>query len=482
MQSFTKDQLKAIYNYKVIKAREDFLTYRMLINPKLKINWYVIDISYKLQQFVLDLEDGLKPMMIIQAPPQHGKSEAITDIISWIAGRNPHLKTIFASFSERLGVRANLKLQRLYTRKINQDIFPHTKINSKNVVTGVNYLRNREILEYCEKGGYFRNTTVKGSVTGESLDLGIIDDPIKGREEANSHTIREKTWEWFTDDFFTRFSEEAGFLMILTRWHIDDPAGRLIERNKRIKIVTYKAIAEEDEEHRKIGEALFPEHKSIEFLNERKLLMGDNFLALYQQKPIIKGGNIFKTSWIKYISRDIINNIQFERYFITVDSALKDKEKNDYTVYSFFGVFENRLYLLDMYRGKPLSNEREVTLKSFYNKNNKFPFQGCFIEQKASGIDLFQRMIYDDYMVYGIERNKDKVERANVVTGYLGIYGFYVAEDLPNLIEFKDEYEQFPNSAHDDMVDTLIDGIELCYIKIKKKVDWSQMLLSNDLL
>ena len=144
MQSFTKDQLKAIYNYKAIKAREDFLMYRMLINPKLKINWYVIDISYKLQQFVFDLEDGLKPMMIIQAPPQHGKSEAITDIISWIAGRNPNLKKIFASFSERLGIRANLKLQRTYTKKLYQDIFPNTQINNKNNATSVNYLRNRD--------------------------------------------------------------------------------------------------------------------------------------------------------------------------------------------------------------------------------------------------------------------------------------------------------------------------------------------------
>lgn len=414
-------------------------------------------------------------MLIIEAPPQHGKSEAIIDIISWIAGRNPSLKTIYASFSQRLGIRANLKLQRLYSKKVYQDIFPNTKLNSKKIVTGVNYQRNREILEYCDKGGYFRNTTVQGSITGESLDLGVIDDPLKGREEANSETIRNKTWEWFTDDFFTRFSEEAGFLMILTRWHIDDPAQRLINNNPRIRVLKYKAIAEENEKHRKIGEALIPDHKSIDFLLERKRLMGDNFYALYQQSPIVSGGNIFKREWIKYVSRDIINKIEFERYFITVDSALKDKEKNDYTVYSFFGVFENRLYLLDMYRGKPLSNEREVTLKSFYNKNNKFPFQGCFIEQKASGIDLFQRMIYDDYMVYGIERNKDKIERANVVTGYLGIYGFYIAEDLPNLIEFKDEYEQFPNGTHDDMIDTLIDGIELCYIKNEKKIDWSKI-------
>lgn len=300
-KSFTKDQLKAIYNYRVVKARNDFLTYRILINPKLKFNWYVIDLTYKLQQFALELESGLKPKLIIQAPPQHGKSEAITDIISWIAGRNPHLKTIFASFSERLGVRANLKLQRLYTRKIYQDIFPNTQINSKNVVTGTNYLRNREILEYCDKGGYFRNTTVQGSITGESLDLGIIDDPLKGREEANSQTIRDKTWEWFTDDFFTRFSEDAGFLMILTRWHIDDPAGRLIERNKKIKVVTYKAIAEEDEEHRVQGEALFPEHKSLDFLEERRSLMRDTFEALYQQNPVLKTGNMFKVGMIEII-------------------------------------------------------------------------------------------------------------------------------------------------------------------------------------
>ena len=465
MKSFTKNQLLAIYNYKCIKAREDFLTYRILINPKLKINWYVIDISLKLQQFVLDLENKKKPMLIIQAPPQHGKSEAISDIISWIAGRNPNLKTIFASFSERLGVRANLKLQRLYSKKVYQDIFPETQINNKNVVIGTNFLRNREILEYCNKDGYFRNTTVQGSVTGESLDLGVIDDPIKGRETANSETIRNKTWEWFTDDFFTRFSEDAGFLMILTRWHIDDPAGRMIEKNKRVKLVTYKAIAEEDEEHRKVGEALFPEHKSIEFLEERKFLMGDNFLALYQQSPIIKGGNLFQVKWIKYISRAMIESITFDRFFVIVDSALKNQEKNDYTVYSAFGVFDNRLYFLDMFRGKPLSKEREVTARDFYNRNNNYPFQGMFIEQKASGIDLFQRMKSDGFMVYEVERNTDKIFRANNNISYIEIHGLYVAEDLPNVSEFISEYEQFPNSKNDDIIDTLLDAIEICYKK-----------------
>ena len=70
--------------------------------------------------------------------------------------------------------------------------------------------------------------------------------------------------------------------------------------------------------------------------------MGENFEALYQQNPVAKGGNLFKTEWIRYISREAVDSIIFEKRFITVDSALKDKEKNDYTVYSSFGVFEKR--------------------------------------------------------------------------------------------------------------------------------------------
>ena len=77
------------------------------------------------------------------------------------------------------------------------------------------------MIEFTNGEGSFRNTTVEGSITGESLDLGIIDDPIKGRKDANSLIKRNTAWDWFTDDFFTRFSEKAGMLLILTRWHID---------------------------------------------------------------------------------------------------------------------------------------------------------------------------------------------------------------------------------------------------------------------
>ena len=113
--------------------------------------------------------------------------------------------------------------------------------------------------------GSFRNTTVIGAVTGLQLDLGVIDDPVKGRHEVSSRAIRNRTWEWFTDDFLSRFAADAGLLVIMTRWHIDDLLGRALEKFPDFQVLRYPAIAEDDEPHRKKGEALFPQFKPLEF-------------------------------------------------------------------------------------------------------------------------------------------------------------------------------------------------------------------------
>jgi len=451
-----------LYNYKVTLARDNFFQYRKLINPSIKINWFVQEIADKLQKFVIDLENGLKPMLVIEAPPQHGKSEAISDLISWIAGRNPHLRTIFASFSERLGIRANLKLQRLYSKKAYKDIFPGTKINDKSTVTGVAHLRNREILEYVDKGGYFRNTTVQGSITGESLDLGVVDDPIKGREAANSETTRNKTWDWMTDDFFTRFSENAGFLMILTRWHIDDPAARLIANNPRVVVLKYRAIAEDDEVHRKQGEALIPKHKSLEFLLERKSLMGESFEALFQQNPSIKGGNLFKYDWFKWWK--VLPIIKYR--IIVVDTAQKTKEQNDFTVLQCWGYStDGNLYLLDMLRGKFEAPQLRRDSKIFYKRHNEKTGMGAlrymYIEDKSSGSSLIQDFKSEKMKIKAIQRNVDKVSRAYDVIPYIEAGRVYLNEDIPFVDSLVSEATSFPRDKNDDTIDPLMDAISI---------------------
>jgi hypothetical protein len=246
----TLDNIELIEELAAKEAKENFWVYRQFINSNLKLSWFQKEIAYALMQFYQDYKAGKRPKLIIEAPPQHGKSVQVIEFISWLAGHDSKAKTIYTSFSERLGIRANLRLQRIFDSPKYKHVFT-THLNTSNVVAiSGQYLRNREILEYVDSEGYFRNTTIRGSITGESLDIGIIDDPLKGREEAQSATIREKTWDWLTDDFLTRFSDDGALLIIGTRWHIDDPIGRLRDLHKDIQVLSYKAIAEEDEKNR----------------------------------------------------------------------------------------------------------------------------------------------------------------------------------------------------------------------------------------
>jgi hypothetical protein len=160
--------------------------------------------------------------------------------------------------------------------------------------SGSRWVRNNNTLEYPHHAGSFYNTTVGGQITGKRLDLGVLDDPIKGRNEATSKTVRDKTWAWFCDDFYTRFSDTAGLIIIMTRWHMDDLVGRYIERFPEATFLRYPAIAEIAEKHRQKGEALFPELKSLPFLLKRQRAMTQaSWESEYQQHPIVAGGGIF---------------------------------------------------------------------------------------------------------------------------------------------------------------------------------------------
>jgi hypothetical protein len=200
-------KLELILEARARKARTCFITYRQLLNPAAKWGWWQREVAATLQQFEADLMAGRRPKLVIQAPPQHGKSTIVVEFIAWMAGRHPDKRTIYASFSDRLGLRANLKMRRIFAIDAHQRVFPGVIHLG---TPGSEVQRTQNLLEYAGQDGYFRNTTVRGSITGESLDLGVVDDPIKGRAEANSPTVREAAWDWFTDDFFSRFSEDAG--------------------------------------------------------------------------------------------------------------------------------------------------------------------------------------------------------------------------------------------------------------------------------
>lgn len=452
------------------EARENFWAYRQFINPKLKRGWWQREMARELQAFYNRLIAGERPKLVIEAPPQHGKSKMIVEFITWAAGKNPDLKTIYTSFSERLGVRANLLCQRIYMSPRYKKIFPDTLINEVGTasIAANEATRNRELLEYIGRDGCFRNTTVRGSITGESLDLGVIDDPIKGREEAGSKTVRDKTWDWFTDDFFTRFSDDAGFLSILTRWHVDDPIGRLrLHFGDEVKVVSYSAIAVKDEKSRKAGEPLFPELKSLDFLLERKKIMASvNWEALYQQNPQIVGGEIIKGEWFGSYNR--LPPMQFRQVY--ADTAQKTEERNDYSVFECWGLgVDGKVYLIDLLRGKWEGPELERRAIAFWAKHKAADratlgeLRQFRVEDKSSGTGLIQSIKAKGKIpVAGIPRTKDKYTRVLDVLGYIEAGYVVIPEEAEFVNDFVAECEAFTaddSHMYDDQVDPMVDAI-----------------------
>lgn len=459
------------------KARISFWHYRQAITKDLILGWWQKEISEELQKFYEEMQAGKRPKLAISAPPQHGKSTMAVDFITWISGKNVNTRTIYASYSKKLGTRANLACQRIFTSKIYKKIFPDLEVNE----TGKNLRDNsptktREIIEFARTNGYFRNTTVRGSITGEGLDIGVLDDPIKGRKDANSLTTRDATWEWFTSDFFSRFSENAAFLSIATRWHIDDPIGRMYENfGVNIKILSYSAIAEEKEKNRKKGEALFPQLKSKEFLLERKKLMpAHEWASLYQGNPIAVGGNLIRGEFFGRYD----NPLPILKYReIYADTAQKTKEHNDYTVFQVWGhAVDGKIYLIDQIRGKWESPELKKRTIDFWNKHVSLSSKSLgqlrkiHIEDKVSGTGLIQELKTKERLpVFPIQRSIDKYTRVLDVLGYIEAGYVMLPRNSPFVSDFISECEEFSADGghkHDDQIDPMLDAI-------------SQMLMRN---
>lgn len=482
------EKLRLVEECQVRRARIDFYAFRRYMHPKNKDGWFQQDVAKHLHQFYEDFTAGKRPKLVIEAPPQHGKSVQIVDFIAWLSAKSPDNRTIYTSFSERLGVRANLSLQRMFVSSKFKKIFPDFKIPERNAVTvSAQKLRNREIIEFTNGDGYFRNTTVQGSITGESLDLGVIDDPMRGRADANSITKRNSAWDWFTDDFFTRFSEDAALLCILTRWHVDDPIGRLVERYPSTKVCKYPAIADDtaklmktDPRKKGSGEALFPQHKSEEFLNERREILDKNsWTSLYQQSPTIDGGQIIKG---EYFGRyEVLPKMKWRAIF--GDTAQKAKQSNDYQVAEVYGLgVDGYLYLIDVLRAKFEGWELETRFPDFWTKHKlrdtgRLRYFG--IEDKASGTVLIQKMqksIKPPIPVKAIPRNAnggDKYSRVSDVLGYIESGYVRIPTNAPWVTDFIDECEAFTaDDAHDydDQIDPMVDAITHMLFSAKPSV------------
>lgn len=461
-RAFTEEDLDLYDQYCAARAREDLWFYRQYMDPRMKIGWWPAMVSAHLQRFYERLVNGHRPKLLLMAPPQHGKSRGVQDFMGWVSGKNPDLRTIFASYSGNLGSKTNAFLQRQIDTDRYRNVFPMTQLSplSGGGESTGRYVRNSTMFEFMEHRGFFMNTTVKGQVTGMSLDLGVVDDPMKGRAEAKSPHIRNSVWDWLQDDFMTRFDDAAGLLITMTRWHIDDPGGRAIEAFPDMQVLRFPALGtaqsiRENGEPRQIGEPLFPEFKSKEFLLQRKRKRAiASWESLYQQNPIVVGGGVFPIEKFKIIG-------SFSRKDIKRSVRYWDKAGTQgggaYTCGVLMHLMNDGTFIIeDVQRGQWGMHEREARIKQAAQIDAANGRVEVWVEQEpgSGGKESAERTIAN---LKGFIAKADKVTGAKEIRAEP-----YAAQQQggnvyllrkPWVRGFIDEHETFPTGKYKDQVD-----------------------------
>jgi len=289
------------FNARAELARRNFADFVRYTKPDYHFNWHHLLICDKLDQFA---RGKIKKLMLFM-PPQHGKSELATRRFpSYQLGIKPATKIAICSYSDTLSTAFNRDIQRIIDDVPYHEVFPDTFLNTSNVVSSSQngFLRNADIFETVGHRGFVKTVGVGGSLTGTPVDLGIIDDPFKDREEAMSIRIRDKVWSWFTDVFRTRLNNESQELLIMTRWDEDDLAGRILKSEQGWEVVTFQAIKERNVpgDPRALGEALWPERHSLERIMAIKETSPFTFSSLYQQEPKPSSEALVFPEWDEY--------------------------------------------------------------------------------------------------------------------------------------------------------------------------------------
>lgn len=268
------------------------------------------------------------------------------------------------------------------------------------------------------------------------------------KEEAYSSVYRDKAWEWYKDDLYTRL-EPGGFIILcLTRWHYDDLAGRILKAdvNKEWKVVKLPALAEEDDDEigRKQGDALCPDRFSRDDLLSIKAVMGSDFESLYQQNPTAVQGSIFKREWWRFYQ----TRPEFNRIIQSWDTAFKDKHTNDPSNCQTWGVTNSGYYLIDRWQDRVTFPDLKRAAILNYDK---WKPDVVIVEDKASGQSLIQEIQRETKIpMLAVKADRDKISRANAVTPLMESGHVFLPEGVSWVSEYIDQMAIFPAGKHDE--------------------------------
>jgi predicted phage terminase large subunit-like protein len=420
-------------------ARQDLACYAMAQWPGFELAPHHRLIVTKLE--AVEREE-IRRLMIFM-PPRHGKSLLASQIFpAYYLGLHPDRQIICASYGQELADDFGRKVRNMVSDPIHRAIFPEFRLADDSA--------SMRRFDTTAGGSYFA-VGRGGPITGRGADLLLIDDPLKDAEEARSEVTRRMLHEWYSSVAYTRLQPGGGIVLISTRWHEDDLAGRLLRElgGEDWHVLSLPAIAEVDESFRRAGEALWPEKFPLEVLERiRRDVGGPTFASLYQQRPAAAEGAVFNRGWWGFY-RELP---ACKRIVQSWDTAFKSGSENDYSVCTTWGVSGNGYYLLSLWRGRVDFPELKRVVGSLAKE---WKPNAILVEDKASGQSLIQELRYQTALpIISISVDRDKMARAQAITPLIEAGKVFLPESAPWLDAYVDELAAFPTGAHDDDVDS----------------------------
>lgn len=375
---------------------------------------------------------------MIFAPPRHTKSElASRRFPAWYLGRHPDRQLIAATYSGDFALDFGREVRGIVHSEEFRALYPEVTLAQDSKAA------NRW---HTNQGGVSVYVGVGGPITGRGAHVALIDDPFKNREEADSEVRRETVWKWYTSTLRTRLMPGGAIVLILTRWHEDDLAGRLLaQQPSEWRVIELQAISDEGTSQES---ALWPQWYDLEALKRIKADIGPrDWSALYQQRPSPEEGTFFQRGWFKHWT----DRPKQLAIYGTSDYAVTDGD-GDYTVHRIWGVApDGGLYRLGGWRDRTSSDvwvERQIDL---IQQHKPFAWFGeAGVIQKAIEPMLTRRMREREAFcrMEWLPSIHDKPTRARgfQARAAMGCVWFEQGAEL-------DEFLTFPAGKHDDDVD-----------------------------
>ena len=453
----------------VRQARVDLLAFTRATMPTFDPAPFHVCYYRKLTEFA---EGRIKKLMVFM-PPQHGKSEGSTRRLpAFILGLNPDAKVAVVSYSAPKARKFNREIQRVIDTPEYAAIFSETRLNASNVTTVAgSWLRNADECEIVGHRGGFKTVGVGGPLTGEPVDVLIMDDIYKDARTAWSPTVRESIEDWYDTVAETRLHNGSQQLVVFTRWHEEDLAGRLLAQQGRLTpdnpggwdVVVYQAIksdAPTDYDPREPGEALWPERHSLAKLESIRARNSHVFQSLYQQDPRPAEGLMYTD--LKEYDTLPVGAYRMKSYTDTADTGA------DYLCAICYAEFPTgEMYVVDLlYTTRPMEYTEPETARML----DRNAVETAWIESNNGGRS-FARAVERNLREMG---NRQTIIRWFTQTGNKQVRIFTQSAAVQNMIRFPrgwrrrwpeffqavTGYMKEGKNAHDDAPDALTGMVE----------------------